>query len=247
MKKKRVRFLDIVRGFSVVSMVLYHGMFDLVYLFGVDVPWYRQQPGYVWQQSICWTFILVSGASLHYGRKTWKRALVVLACAVLVSAVSFVAMPNQRILFGILHFLGVAMLLSVPLQPLLKKIPLGAGAAVCFCLFLLTKTMPYGTLGIGDTAIWALPQAFYQTDFLFFLGLPSAGFFSGDYFPLIPWLFLYYTGYFVWGLLKTRMPATKPKNNPLEWIGRHSLEIYVVHQPILYGLCLLLQMMGVLA
>ncbi len=244
--KNRVRVLDLLRGFSVLSMVLYHGMFDLVYLFSVPVSWYGETPGYVWQQSICWTFILVSGASLHYGQKTVKRGGLVLLCAVLVSAVSFVAMPSQRVLFGILHFLGVAMLLFVPLRGVLQKINPRVGGVVCFGLFLLTKTVPRGYLGIGDMTLWPLPQALYQTDVLFVLGLPGPGFFSADYFPLVPWLFLFFTGYFLWGALKGRFSASKPGKNPLEWAGRHSLGIYVVHQPLLYGLCLMLQAMGVL-
>ncbi len=247
MKKKRVRLLDFLRGASVVSMVLYHGMFDLVYLFGVDIAWYPQMPGYIWQQSICWVFILVSGASLHYGKKVWKRGLFVLGCALLVSVVSFVAMPGQRVVFGILHFMGTAMLLSVPLRPLLKKISAMPGALVCFLLFMLTKTVPSGSLGFGDIKLWALPEALYQTDYLFFLGLPGPNFFSADYFSLIPWVFLFFTGYFAWGLVKGKFVAKKPGKNPFEWAGRHSLEIYVVHQPLLYGLCLLLQAVGVLA
>ncbi len=247
MEKKRVRLLDVLRGFSVLSMVLYHGMFDLVYLFGVEVPWYPETPGYVWQQSICWVFILVSGASLHYGSKTLRRALLVLSCALLVSLVSFVAMPSQRVVFGILHFLGVAMLLSVPLRHFLKKMPPFAGFIVCALLFVFLRGVPRGYVGLLEMPLWLLPQALYQTDFLFFLGLPGPDFFSGDYFPLVPWFFLYYTGYFGWALIKERFTATKPGKNPLEWAGRHSLSLYVVHQPLLYGLCLLLQAAGVLA
>ncbi len=244
--RPRVRLLDFLRGFSVLSMVLYHGMFDVVWLFGHDISWYKGLPGYLWQQSICWVFILVSGAALHYGKHTLRRALTVLGCALVVSLVSFIAMPEQRVMSGILHMLGLSMLLYVPLRRPLQKVPPLLGLLLCSALFLLTKTLPWGYLGFADTALWALPEALYQTPFLFPLGFPGPGFFSGDYFPLLPWFFLFLAGYFGWALLKPKVSATPPGKNPLEWAGRHSLLIYMLHQPLLYGLCLLLAAAGVL-
>ncbi len=243
----RVRLLDILRGFSVLSMVVYHALFDVVHLFGHPMPWYTGTPGYLWQQSICWVFIAVSGASLHYGRHTLRRGLVVLGCAAAVSVVSMVAMPSQRVWFGILHLIALAMLLGALLKKVLHKMPAGLGLGVCLALFLLAKTLPQGYLGVGDARLWALPVGLYQTPFLFPLGLPGPGFFSGDYFPLLPWLFLYFAGYFLWGLLKNRAvlfsPAPRGKN-PLEWIGRHSLWVYMAHQPVIYGVLLLLRQVG---
>ncbi|MDL2253342.1 DUF1624 domain-containing protein [Ruminococcaceae bacterium OttesenSCG-928-I18] len=243
--KARVRVLDTLRGFSILSMVLYHGMFDLVYMFGVDLPWYRGWPGYLWQQSICWVFILVSGASLHYGRHTLKRGLVVLGCGLLVSLVTAVGMPSQAIWFGILHFMGAAMLLSLPLRPLLKKVPVWGGAAACFALFLFTKGVPYGFLGIADHPLLTLPEVLYSTPFLFPLGLQNAAFSSGDYFPLIPWFFLFLTGWFIWAGLKDKAPRSTKRPGPLGFLGRHSLLIYMLHQPVLYGLFWLLNLAGV--
>ncbi len=244
--RKRVRLLDGLRGFSVMSMVAYHGMFDLVWLFGVNIAWYKGWQGYLWQQSICWTFILVSGAALHYGKKTLQRGALVLGCALVVTLVSYMAMPGQLVVFGVLHMLGLSMLLFGALRRLLEKIPPLWGFLGSFVVFLLTKSLPWGFLGVGDVALWALPGALYQTPFLFPLGLPGPGFFSGDYFPLLPWFFLFLAGYYGWGLLKNRAKASPPGRNPLEWAGRHSLLIYMLHQPLLYGLCLLLAAVGIL-
>lgn len=60
----RYPFLDALRGFSLCSMTLYHLLWDIVYLSGRSLPWYDGMAGYLWQQSICWTFIAVSGMSL---------------------------------------------------------------------------------------------------------------------------------------------------------------------------------------
>ena len=57
----RYRLLDELRGLDLISMMLYHGMWDVVFLFGVAQKWYTGRPGFVWQQSICWVFILLSG------------------------------------------------------------------------------------------------------------------------------------------------------------------------------------------
>ena len=69
----RYQLLDTLRGFSLVSMILFHACWDLVYLFGYDWPWYKGTPGYLWQQSICWMFILISGFCM--GLKQERQAL----------------------------------------------------------------------------------------------------------------------------------------------------------------------------
>lgn len=245
--KPRVRLLDMLRGFSVVSMVAYHTMYDLVYFFGVvDAPWYRGWPGYLWQQSICWVFILVAGASLHYGRSPARHGLIVLGCALALTAVTAIIGPPMLVAFGVLHMLGCSMLLFALLRRPLQRVPAVWGLAASFLLFALTKGLPYGYLGFLDIPLWELPTGLYTTGFLFPLGLPGPGFYSSDYFPLIPWFFLLTTGYYGWALLKKRVPATPPGKNPLEWTGRHSLIIYMAHQPVIYGVLWILAALGVL-
>lgn len=245
--KPRVRLLDILRGFSVVSMVAFHTMYDLVYFFGVvDAPWYRGWPGYMWQQSICWVFILVAGASLHYGRSPARHGLVVLGCALALTAVTAVMGPPMLVAFGVLHMYGCCILLFALLRPALQRVPAALGLVASFLLFALTKSMPYGWLGFLDVELWRLPAGLYTTGFLFPLGFPGPGFYSSDYFPIIPWFFLITTGYYGWALVKDRVPASLPGKNSLEFIGRHSLLIYMAHQPVIYGVLWLLGLAGLL-
>ncbi len=236
----RVTTLDALRGFSLISMGLYHALFDIVYLFGHPIGWYQTMPGYLWQQSICWVFILVSGASLHYGKQTVRRGLEVLGCGLLITLVTSVVMPDQRVIFGILHFMGLAMLLAALLRRWLVKIPSGVGLALSFLLFCLFKTLPQGFIGFLDFPLVKLPEALYATPFLFAVGLPNATFFSGDYFPLLPWFFLFLSGYFLWALVKDKIKPKPQTANPLTFLGRHSLVVYLVHQPIIYGVLLIL-------
>ncbi|MDL2293560.1 DUF1624 domain-containing protein [Ruminococcaceae bacterium OttesenSCG-928-D13] len=244
--KPRVRLLDNLRGFSVVSMVAFHAMYDLVYMYGLKADWYRGLPGYLWQQSICWVFILVAGASLHYGRHRWRHALTVLGCACLLTLVTGTLMPNMLIVFGVLHMLALSMVLAAALHKPLQRVNPKLGLAVCAALFILLRRVPYGGLGLLDWQLISLPAAWYRTSFLFPLGLPGPDFFSTDYFPLIPWTFLFFAGYFGWALLKPRARAKAPTNQPFELIGRHSLLIYMLHQPVIYGVLTLLDFAGLL-
>ena len=68
--KTRLHLLDALRGFLMLNMIAYHGMWNLVYLFGVKASWYSGTPKYLWQQFICWTFILLSGFSTQVTRLT---------------------------------------------------------------------------------------------------------------------------------------------------------------------------------
>ena len=138
---KRVRFdgLDTVRGITLISMIAFHASWDLVYMFGVNWPWYRSFGAYVWQQSICWTFILLSGYCLHLGRHRLRRGLAAFAGGAAVSLVTMIAMPGSSVFCGVLTFLGTATLLSVPLEPLLRRIPARTGLAGCFLLFMLLR------------------------------------------------------------------------------------------------------------
>lgn len=71
----RYALLDELRGLDLVSMMLYHGCWDLVNLFGIQADWYYGLPGHLWQQSICWVFILLSGFCVQLGHHTLRRSV----------------------------------------------------------------------------------------------------------------------------------------------------------------------------
>ena len=73
--KQRLPFIDLIRGITIIEMISYHFLWDLVYLYNADIPWYKSHGAYIWQQSICWTFILLAGFSWHLGKKHMKRGL----------------------------------------------------------------------------------------------------------------------------------------------------------------------------
>ena len=231
----RVRHHDIdtVRGAALISMIVYHGCWDLVYLCGAPWAWYRSFGAYLWQQSICWTFILLSGYCFHLGSHRLKRGLMSFGGGVLVSLVTVFAMPDSPIICGVLTLLGTATLLTIPLERVLSRIPPAVGLVGSGLLFCLLRNVNEGFLGFERWNLLALPDWLYRNTMTAFVGFPHAGFYSSDYFSLLPWLFLFWAGYYFYGLRKpsrggTYLPVVTA-------MGRRSLLIYLLHQPVIYG------------
>lgn len=238
-KVRRLAGLDTIRGITLLSMMLYHTCWDLVFLFGKKIPGYSGLGGYVWQQSICWTFILLAGFCWSLGSHHLKRGLIVFGSGILITFVTLLVMPESRVIFGVLTLIGSCMLLLIPMEKLLLKLRAEIGLVGSFLLFLLFRNVNTGYLGSGNWNILKLPDGFYENLFTTYLGFPQKGFFSADYFSLLPWFFLFLTGFYLYQLVQ--------KNHMMEklfsWrvpgfdvIGRHSLLIYLLHQPAVFGI-----------
>ena len=114
--KGRLALLDTLRGLTLISMILYHACWDAVFMLGEDWPWYGSRAGYIWQQSICWTFILLSGFCVPLSKRLLRRGLVVFGAGALVMLVTNIVLPEDRVIFGVLTLIGSCMLLMVPLR-----------------------------------------------------------------------------------------------------------------------------------
>lgn len=232
MPAARRHSLDTIRGITLLSMMAYHGCWDMVYLFGRDWAWYRSFPAYLWQQSICWTFILLSGYCFRLGRHRVRRGLMALAGGAAVSLVShFTGAP---IWWGVLTLLGAAQLMTIPLDRLFQKLPPRLGLAGAFSLFLLLRDVNTGYLGFEGLRIAALPAGWYRSTLTAFLGFPGGGFRSADYFSLLPWLCLFWSGWFLYEL-RPREGEREVRLPLVTALGRHSLLVYLLHQPVIYG------------
>lgn len=144
----RYALLDELRGLDLVSMMLYHACWDMMFLFGIWMDWYAGMPGRLWQQTICWVFILLSGFCAPFGRHMLRRGVTVFAAGALVTAVTLVFMPEGRVIFGVLTFLGTAMLLTGVLEPLRRSVcpALGWMGRHSLLLYLLHQPVIYGVL-----------------------------------------------------------------------------------------------------
>lgn len=238
MVKTRYAALDELRGLTVLVMIAYHAVWDLVYIFGVKLPWFSSPGAYIWQQWICWTFIFVSGVCQHFGSRRLRRALTVFILGALITVGTRLLMPENAIFFGILTLIGTAKLLCLAAEPLLKRCRAGWGVVWSFCAFMLTKDIGKGYIGLAGYELIKLPRALYVNYLTAFLGFPGKEFVSADYFPLIPWLFLFVCGYFAYTFLHERGLARlfeAGRCKVLEWLGKRALELYVLHQPLILG------------
>lgn len=240
MERKRYELLDSIRGLTLISMMVYHGCWNLVYLYGRNWKWYKSQGAYLWQQSICWTFILLSGFCFVLGKRHIKSGLTVFGSGVLVTLVTLVFMPKNRVVFGVLTCIGSCMLLTAFLKKGLEKIPEIFGCVGSFLLFLFTKNINAGYLGVGEIEILQIPENFYKNLWSTFWGFPAADFYSTDYFSVFPWVFLFFMGFYLALIVKKRGGFEKKimtvKLPLFSFLGRHSLLIYLLHQPVIYGL-----------
>ena len=233
----RLQLLDSLRGLLIISMIIYHGVWDIVYVFGVELSWYKTDAAYLWQQSICWGFILISGFCSTFGKNKLYRGLKILLFSGLISLFTALFMRDNLILFGILTLIGSGILFILVFDKFFKKINPYLGLLVFFILFILTKNVGLGYIGIGNFKIFELPTWLYKNYFTAFCGFFPEVFVSYDYFPLIPWLFLYVSEYLIYRIfekLNLLRFLKKPSIPVLSWLGKHSLVIYVLHQPILY-------------
>lgn len=232
----RAGLLDEWRGIALLCMLVYHTCYDLYAMFGVPIPLFSSLFYILLQRFIGYSFILISGIACSYSRNNLKRGAVAFSFAMVMTAVTAFVMPDQLILFGVLHFLGVSMMLAALLMPLLKKIPLLPGITCSVFLFICTSQVYSGRIGIGRLS-FGLPSVLFKTNFLFPLGFHNAGFFSSDYYPLLPWFFLFLTGVF-WGRVwkEGRMPGFVYQTHVpfLAAIGRHTILVYILHQPVIY-------------
>ncbi|MBO5221924.1 MAG: DUF1624 domain-containing protein [Clostridia bacterium] len=239
LKKKRYTVPDLLRGIAVLSMIVYHVLWDLVYIFDVPFPWFRSEGATVVQLGIRWAFLLISGFCWSFGKRALKRGAFVLLCSAVISGVTAIVTPKSLILFGVLTLIGLGMILTVPLHRWTKRVPPLLGLAVCTLLFILTANIRRGAIDIFGYPLVQLPTGLYANYFTACLGFPPTGFHSSDYVPLIPWIFLYWIGYYLYRIMErynllNHLSCISQKH--LEWIGRHALIIYMVHQPLIYGI-----------
>ena len=237
--RERIHLIDEIRGFSIIMMVIYHAAYDIVVIFNVNFPLFYHPVIRFLEPLFAGLFIFVSGMSGRLSRSNLKRGAICFGLGMLITLVTYLAMPEELIVFGILHLLGISMMLFALLRPVLDRIPVPVGFAVFFALGLLTLGVPYGYIGIKGIFSAALPASLYATSYLFPLGFIGSGFHSADYFSLIPWFFFFLSGSYAGIPLKERKFPKVFYNLHSSFFaatGKHTLIIYLLHQPILYGL-----------
>lgn len=240
----RIHLMDELRGFAVFCMIFYHGFYTVGFLYHIDPGAFFFRFFMPAEPFFAGLFMFLSGIACNLSHSNLARGLKLLALAAGVTLVTWIFVPADLITFGILHFLAVCMILAGLFKPVLDRYRFSwVPVAVCAVLYVLTKNVEAGYFGLTKELSAALPQALYATNWLAPLGFHDAAFQSADYFPLFPWIFVYAAGIFVGKLAKAgRFPvfAYPPRFPPFSWMGRHALILYLAHQPVIYGVCLLI-------
>ena len=223
----RYGVLDAARGVALLAMAVYHFSWDLAFQgyigadVGGDLGWR------IFARSIASTFLFLVGVSLvlavrrGFNRSRFVRRLALVAVSAgAITVATYFIFPDSYIFFGILHHIAVASLLALPFIRLPIVIVAATALAVIAAPHLISAPIfdegPLLWVGLGTT----LPR-------------------SNDYVPIFPWF-----GVVLLGVLAARLalrrdwtvPQPRPASKPFIWAGRHSLFIYLIHQPILFGL-----------
>ncbi len=223
---KRNNTIDSLRGFAIVNMIVYHLLFDLVYMENFKIEWFVNTPGMIWERFICTSFILISGYCFNLSKHKTKQVIRLLIVSSLLSATTFVFANEFFIVFGIIHLICASQILTIALDKLNpnKKTLLILSVAI----FALTYRISAHPMNIG-------------TNLFCFLGFYNDKFYSGDYFPLFPWYFMYLIGYCLYDFVDFKLNV---QENILSKMGRHSLAIYIIHQPLIIMAIKLIKYLG---
>ncbi|TGC09786.1 heparan-alpha-glucosaminide N-acetyltransferase [Methanolobus halotolerans] len=239
--QKRFWEVDVFRGIAIIFMVIYHVFFDLEYL-GVYESGVRSGILLFIGRGAAITFIFLVGLSLtlSYSRarhfsdkgqnlfpKYLKRGAAIFSWGLVITLVTGFFLERGMVVFGILHLIGVSIVLAYPFLKYRVK-PLSVGLAILFMGFFTQN-------------------AYVDFPWLLWLGLKPFGFYSLDYFPLIPWFGLVLLGVFAGNNLylgyRRQFEIRDLEYNPLirllDYLGRKSLFIYIVHQPVIIGLLMI--------
>ena len=225
--------IDLLRGIAIVLMVAFHILFDLQF-FGFTGLKLSESFWYYAPRLIASLFILLVGVSLSisYSRKKGatgaflfgkylSRGAGIFLWGMVITAVTWFFFREEYIIFGILHFIGLSIVLAYPFLGMrYRNLFLGI-ACIAGGMYLEGKTFPFS--------------------YLVFAGFIPAGFATLDYFPLLPWFGMVLIGMFLGNTLycgnARRFPLTDRSGNiiaeALCYAGSNSLAIYLLHQPVI--------------
>ena len=252
--------LDLLRGFAIFMMILHHFAYDLRYIFEYKVfSFISTECDWFWaflHPFFIFVFVVISGICCQFSRNNFKRSLKLLIVALGFTVVTITADHfldlGCSIYFNVLHLLFVSTLL--------------------FAVFDHVEQKKYGERNSrnGDAVLFLIVMAFFfllngihyyhykiHSGFVSILGIephPDYAWTVGDELGLIPWVGVFFLGVLigrhVYKKKETLFPnapkAVHAVSKPFEWIGRNSLLVYILHQPIVLGILYLLRYVGVL-
>ena len=220
----RIWEIDFLRGLAIILMIIFHVVFDLKEFYAYPLNYSEGFWFYVGKAAAS-LFIFICGISANLSANTRKNGIIVLAWGMALTVITYLYTPALYIRFGILHLLGLSLLV----YPFIREPR--SGVVITMGLIILFTGLSFSKIAV--TTDWLLP-----------FGLTSTTFASLDYYPLVPWfgLFLIGTavGKFAYASKMSLIPF-RVKAGIINRLGHKSLFIYLVHQPIIYAILLALK------
>jgi uncharacterized membrane protein len=225
-RSARVPSIDALRALALVAMIGYHFAFDLRY-FGVIRTDFEHDPVcLVVRGAILSSFLLLAGVSLALADRAgasparfWRHVGEIAGCALLVSAGSYALFAKTYIWFGVLHAIAVTLIVA---RPFARRPALAAAI---------------GVVVIAAAVLFAHPA--FDNRALGWIGFMTTKPYTEDYVPLFPWAGVVFVGIALGHfLIRRRFAPIAALNGAPPWfaaLGRHTLLIYMIHQPILFG------------
>ena len=230
----RIYLLDILRGLSVLAMIFYHFFWDLGFFKFIDLEMITQGLPLLFAQSVGASFLIISGISSrllylsdNFIAKFVKRLYKLIFICIVITTVTFFFDKNSYIFFGILHLLATCSVLGLLLSMVRNNFFL-------FFFFILSLFVSLNEITFN------LPSYFS------WIGFNKEVPVSNDFYPLFPWITFYLFGLWVFQPVRsylrkyTKENTNLPDDNSaftfLQFLGRNSLTVYILHQPIFFSL-----------
>jgi len=243
-QSNRIAVLDEIRGFCVLCMIFYHAFIFMYEQYDIQFGYDAYTFFLPVQPYVSCMFIFICGVCCRLSHSNLKRGLKLAVFALALNFISIILLPNMgftgtEIWWGVLDFFMVCILLFAVLEkPVISKIPAWLGLLICVGLFWIFRYWETeGKIALTDTIFWQLPKEAYEIKWLFPLGIQYEGFYSADYFPLIPYSFVFGMGTSVGVWVKNgKLPSFMypVHSRTLVWLGQKCFIIYLIELPILF-------------
>jgi len=227
--KKRFQEIDLFRGIAVVGMICYHAIFALNFLDIIHTNIFAN----LWlpyTRFVQFTFLGLVGVSMAISKKTYadqiKRALKIFLGALAVTVFTYIVARDYFVMFGILHLITVSIFIVAALK---NKKHMGL------------------IFGLAAISIWLFIKDIQSSNILLFIiGFKNTTIAALDYFPIFPWIavpcFGLEIGHYLYRDNAPIIDSKCPKIlNPVLFLGRHSLAIYLIHVPLILSLIFIFQ------
>ena len=221
----RSHILDGIRGFAIILMIIFHFCYDLTLFELASIPIYSTTRWIAFRYAIVTLFLATVGASLYIHhqrginwRTYWRRILLLVFSSLIITLVTWITLKEEYVFFGILHLITLASLLGL----------------IFLHFFWINLVGGIAILWIG----FHYSNEAFNDPWLVWMGMLTQATGSSDFTPIFPWFGAVLVGMFIAQLLGNSLYNGTRRQilAPLAFMGRHSLVIYLLHQPILWGL-----------